>query len=201
LSIIVKSEIPVYVITMTHNSISRYYTNRIKESWFALGYSNLKFVEAIVPETIKDRCPIKLNFDKIRRGKKVRDFTPTEKAVWYSHYYLWRRIRRLKRNAIIIEHDNMLLEEIPNSITQYDLRAFCRHNYKPCLMAGSAYYITPKGADNLINDPGLKKIIQNVDGHLLMQKNQTPFKTDIYSNTYAQVIYDEKIGTTIKHGK
>ena len=186
---------------MTHNSISRYYTNRIKESWFALGYSNLKFVEAIVPETIKDRCPIKLNFDKIRRGKKIRDFTPTEKAVWYSHYYLWRRIRRLKRNAIIIEHDNMLLEEIPNSITQYDLRAFCRHNYKPCLMAGSAYYITPKGADNLINDPGLKKIIQNVDGHLLMQKNQTPFKTDIYSNTYAQVIYDEKIGTTIKHGK
>ena len=186
---------------MTHNSISRYYTNRIKESWFALGYSNLKFVEAIVPETIKDRCPIKLNFDKIRGGKKARDFTPTEKAVWYSHYYLWRRIRRLKRNAIIIEHDNMLLEEIPNSITQYDLRAFCRHNYKPCLMAGSAYYITPKGADTLINDPGLRNIIQNVDGHLLMQKNQTPFKTDIYSNTYAQVIYDEKIGTTIKHGK
>ena len=94
----------------------------------------------------------------------------------------------------------MLLEEIPNSITQYDLRAFCRHNYKPCLMAGSAYYITPKGADTLINDPGLRNIIQNVDGHLLMQKNQTPFKTDIYSNTYAQVIYDEKIGTTIKHG-
>ena len=198
---IVKSEIPVYVITLKDNPISQYYTNRIKESWFAHGYINLKFVEGITPETIKDRCPIKLNFDKIRHRHRPRHFTPTEKAIWYSHYYLWRRVRRLKRNAIIIEHDNMLLEEIPNSITQYDLRAFCRHNEKPCLMAGSAYYITPKGASTLINDPGLKKIIQNVDGHLLMQKNQTPFKTDIYKNTHAQVIYDEKIGTTINHGK
>jgi GR25 family glycosyltransferase involved in LPS biosynthesis len=198
---IVKSEIPVYVITLKDNPISQYYTNRIKESWFELGYINLKFVEGITPATIKDRCPIKLNFDKIRRKDKVREFTPTEKAIWYTHYYLWRRVRRLKRNAIIIEHDNMLLEEIPDSITKYDLRAFCRHDYKPCLMAGSAYYITPKGADRLINDPDLKKIIQNVDGHLLMQKDQTPFKENIYNNTHAQVIYDEKIGTTINHGK
>ena len=67
-------------------------------------------------------------------------------------------------------------------------------------MAGSAYYVTPEGCDTLIKDKKLDNIKQNVDGHLLQQPNQTPFKDDIDTNTYATVVYDAAIGTTIDHG-
>ena len=193
----------IYMIRLQNNPISQHYVNVCKPTWEAFGYNNIWLFDGITPETIEERCPIKLKFGKKTSGwtgKKNRPFTPTEIAVWYSHYYLWRRIRRLGRPAIVIEHDNALTEDIPNPIEMYNLRAFCRHERKPVLMAGSAYYVTPEGCDTLIKDKKLDNIKQNVDGHLLQQPNQTPFKDDIDTNTYATVVYDAAIGTTIDHG-
>lgn len=193
-------KIPVHIITLLGNQISEYYLNEIEPTWNLFGYDNIRIFNGITPETIEERCPIKLDFIYKRKiGRELKYFTPTEKACWYSHYYLWRKIRREGVPAIVAEHDCKLLQQLPASLEQYDIRSFASHHIKKCLMAASAYYITPKGADRLIENVG--SINQNVDGYILNQPNQTDFKKQIYINTYAQVIYNKKVGTTINHDK
>jgi GR25 family glycosyltransferase involved in LPS biosynthesis len=194
------NKIPIHIITLLGNPIAEHYLDQIEPTWHLFGYENTRLFNGITPETIEERCPIKLDFIyKRKEGRKPKYFTPTEKACWYSHYYLWRKIRREGVPAIVAEHDCKLMQQLPITLEQYDIRSFALHNTKPCLMAASAYYLTPKGADQLIEN--LERIIQNVDGYILNQPNQTPFKKNIHNNTYAQVIYDKKIGATINHGK
>lgn len=194
------NKIPVHIITLLGNPIAEHYLDQIEPTWHLFGYENTRLFNGITPETIEERCPIKLNFIyKRKEGREPKYFTPTEKACWYSHYYLWRKIRREGVPAIVAEHDCKLMQQLPVTLEQYDIRSFALHNTKPCLMAASAYYLTPKGADQLIENLG--RVIQNVDGYLLQQKNQAPFKKNIHNNAYAQVIYDKKIGATIDHDK
>lgn len=193
-------KIPVHIITLLGNPIAEHYLTQIEPTWHLFGYENTRLFNGITPETIEERCPIKLDFIyKRKEGREPKYFTPTEKACWYSHYYLWRKIRREGVPAIVAEHDCKLLQQLPATLEQYDLRSFALHNTKSCLMAASAYYITPKGADRLIENLG--QIIQNVDGYILNQPKQTSFKKNIDKTTYAQVIYDKKIGATINHDK
>jgi hypothetical protein len=193
-------KIPVHIITLLGNPIAEHYLDQIEPTWHLFGYENTRLFNGITPETIEERCPIKLDFIyKRKEGRKPKYFTPTEKACWYSHYYLWRKIRREGVPAIVAEHDCKLMQQLPVTLEQYDIRSFALHNTKPCLMAASAYYLTPKGADQLIENLG--RVIQNVDGYILNQPKQTSFKKNIDKTTYAQVIYDKKIGATINHDK
>ena len=193
-------KIPVHIITLLGNPIAEHYLEQIEPTWHLFGYENTRLFNGITPETIEERCPIKLDFIyKRKEGRKPKYFTPTEKACWYSHYYLWRKIRREGVPAIVAEHDCKLMQQLPVTLEQYDIRSFALHNTKPCLMAASAYYLTPKGADQLIENLG--RVIQNVDGYILNQPKQTSFKKNIDKTTYAQVIYDKKIGATINHDK
>jgi len=193
-------KIPVHIITLLGNPIAEHYLDQIEPTWHLFGYENTRLFNGITPETIEERCPIKLDFIyKRKEGRKPKYFTPTEKACWYSHYYLWRKIRREGVPAIVAEHDCKLMQQLPVTLEQYDIRSFALHNTKPCLMAASAYYLTPKGADQLIENLG--RVIQNVDGYILNQPKQTSFKKNIDKTTYALVIYDKKIGANINHDK
>ena len=72
----------IYMIAMKGHPISDMYMRKVQSSWDKLD-TEFQVYDAITPKdlTLKN----KLTFGK--KGK--REFTASEKAVWYSHFELW----------------------------------------------------------------------------------------------------------------
>lgn len=158
------------MIKMTRNPISEMYSRICIESFNHFKHK-VKTYEAVTPKDLylKDE----LKFGKKDSRKEIRDFTPTEKAVWYSHYELWKKCIKLNKPIIVVEHDSKLIRQLPQKIDvkkgkflSFIYRDWNNDNVKH-LAPGSGYYITPLGAKILCKKALNNVIKENSDGHLI----------------------------------
>lgn len=191
----------VIMIVMPDNPVSMYYRGRVETSWTERGF-NIEYFSAVTPETIKDQ-PRQLHF-KIKdypSPKRAREFTPTEKAVWYSHRNVWGIARRKQSPVIVIEHDTLLLKPIdPKIFRNVKAMGLC-HSLLPDgslgTTAGAGYYLTKEAANEFYRDTFDLGINFNSDNyiHKKIDKLGGEWRTH-----YCQQINVKSIGTTINHG-
>ena len=159
-----KSNIPIYMITMQDHPISLMYTRECKPSWEDY---ILKPFEAVTPKDLAYKS--KLDFNPMKTVGKKRPFTATEKAVWYSHFELWCKCVH-RGPLIVIEHDSKLIEPLPDlSKEGYKFLSFINRDFGETgihMAPGSGYYITPPIAERLVATAVARPIRMNSDGHL-----------------------------------
>jgi hypothetical protein len=151
----------IYMIAISDHPVSQMYLREVLPSW--KDYKVTKF-EAITPKDLVYK-------NKLTFGLKSteREFTATEKAVWYSHFELWCQCI-VKGPLIVVEHDSKLVKPLPDlSKEGYKFLSFLERDFgeKGKHMApGSGYYITPPVAERLVARAVANPIRQNSDGHL-----------------------------------
>lgn len=179
----------VWMIQIPSNPRSMYYRGRVEESWN--GY-DLKFFNAITPAN-----PSKHKYLNFGKKRDTIEFTDTEISVWYSHVELWAKARN--RPILIIEHDALLLKDIPDSLfSEHKMICFGHTGKNKMALPGLAYYLTPEIATEMVK--GVKNtdsITWNSDGsiHSYCQKHGT------FEKEYVYQVQNRKIGTTIEHRK
>ena len=153
----------VYMIGMDDHPISVMYKRSVLPSW--KDYKVVEFAATTPKDLIYKN---KLEFNIKSAGKK-REFTLTEKAVWYSHFELWCKCIN-EGPIIILEHDSMLIKPLPDlSKEGYKFLSFINRDFGKegkHIAPGSGYYITPVIAERLVARAVCKPITQNSDGHL-----------------------------------
>lgn len=200
-----------YMIAISGNETSEFYSQVCKESWEKRGFAVDHF-EAVVPETMPTDGELKFGLHKGRR-----EFTPTEKAIWYSHFRLWQLCVETNEPIHVIEHDSFLLDDLPDfSDADIELFAIFDYRYKssykglqnvvsPC----AGYYITPEVANVMIAKATASPITLNVDWtvhetyddyHLAETGRENHrFQLNIQGQCVVQQLYIPDVGTTIEH--
>jgi len=159
----------IYMIIMDEHPISQMYSRTTIPSWKKQGYKINKF-NAVTPKDLYSKSTLTFG------NKGERNFTQTEKAVWYSHFELWCKCLNNKKPMLILEHDSKLVKKLPNlskegyKFLSFINRDFGRYKGKH-LAPGSGYYITSLIAQRLISHAVCKPIRQNSDGHLATHMN------------------------------
>lgn len=198
------------MIYLPHNEVSVFFKDRVMPSWNRNGY-HVDLFEGTVPADLKDLDILDFVYLPDRKIEvKRRDFTETEKAVWYSHYRLWEKCVELNEPIIVIEHDSQLKKHLPQFTTSRYLSWVTEtHNMrrKPSdrdpgdgnmnfLSPASGYYINPGRANIMIKNAQTIKIYENVDGFMRKHINWKDFPHDFY---YIEQIKYNNLNT-IDHG-
>lgn len=153
----------IRMIVLSDCPKSQYYSKICVERWEELGY-NISLFEGTTPDTLGDE----LEFLDAK-GTSGNPFTPTEKAIWYSHFRLWQTV---KEPTYIIEHDTYPFRKLPKFKEDFGLFSiFPRNNHAWLKMEehvspGSGYYISERFATLLIASALSRQIRENVDGHI-----------------------------------
>lgn len=160
-------KIEVWMIGISHSEVSRMYMKHTISSW---NEYNLFLFPAVTPRDLNKFSSLSFLYT----GPKKRQFTSTEKAVWYSHYLLWKKCWEEKKPLIIIEHDSILRKDI-GEIGRTKLLSYLTDR-KPIpndpiengniLSPGSGYSVFPDDIIQLINYSESKPITSNVDGYV-----------------------------------
>lgn len=186
---------------MSDNPVSQMYKRSVLKSWKDEDKVPIDF-EAVTPKDLVYRNELKFGIKKSKSPD--RDFTLTEKAVWYSHFDLWCLSVRKRKKILIIEHDSKLVKPLPDLTKEgYKFLSFsegtfkgsetsiskdtCR--YRQCTV-GSGYYIVPTTAERLVANAVAREITVNSDGfiaHILNTKAQ--MKMDDF-HYIEQIIFD-----------
>ena len=152
----------IRMIVLSDCPKSQYYSKICVERWEELGY-NISLFEGTTPDTLGNQ----LDFaEKKTTGKP---FTPTEKAIWYSHFRLWQTV---KEPTYIIEHDTYPFRKLPKFKEDFGFFSiFPRNNdawqkMNEVVSPGSGYYISKRVATLLVETALSEEIIENVDGHI-----------------------------------
>jgi len=126
-----------------------------------------------------------------------KDFTPSEKACWYSHYTMWKRISTTNERSLIIEHDALLLDEIADDVSK-DFMKFGTHM--------EAYVMSPELATYLCTriEEGTVIVTLGPQGFLhdftIPRRNTgRPWNIDFTVRHIVRQLYDESLGLTINH--
>jgi len=172
------------MISLSNNTASVMYRELAQKTWTDHGYT-VKNLEGTVPADLPNLDHIKFITKKYRSGKE-RPFTDTEKAVWYSHWFAWRKIVRDNQPAIILEHDSFLTRPLPR-LNEDRLLSYVKdenprrkknlgRNADPgfvdirgntlYLAPGSGYYLTPRTASKMVQEAKLNDIDCNSDGFI-----------------------------------
>lgn len=204
-----KDEVGVYQIVIRGNETSEYYHEYTKPSWEKAGFSVYRF-NAITPTDVEEYED--LNFSEFVMSRKYtakglkKIFTPTEKAVWYSHFLLWEKCLGINKPIVVLEHDCLLLDETkivthPGSeMVFYDTAAM------------GSYYLTPVAAKELVQKAINQRItagpyafiadaIRDVE---LQRKYGKDFIVDSNHKLYdpgTRQVMSRKFGNTIEHYK
>jgi GR25 family glycosyltransferase involved in LPS biosynthesis len=188
----------VWMIAISGNSISMHYRNLVVDSWRNFGHTVNHF-EAVTPEDLKleqyQLLPIKKKHSN-RTNKSV-EFTETEIAVWYSHYYTWKLCFEMDEPIIVAEHDIQLLKEIDSEVYNYNIACLAHvlRKNKIVQLGGGSYYITPKGAKELLRIRHDKAIIKNSDAWIHNRCD----KMGKWFHYHSIQIKDDAIGVTVFH--
>jgi hypothetical protein len=170
----------IFMIVMKDHPVSLMYQREVLPSWKELGH-DVKLFDATTPKDLVYKT--KLDFKTKTTGKK-REFTATEKAVWYSHFELWCKCID-KGPLIVLEHDSKLVSQLPDMSDEgYKFLSFIERDFGAKgkhIAPGSGYYITPPIAERLVAQAVAKPITQNSDGHLSTIMN---WKRQIIMNDY-----------------
>lgn len=201
-------KINTFVIVLRGNETSEYYYSLIKDSWYNRGF-NLNVFEAFNPSNFHR---INLKFKPSTAGKYVakklvKEFTPSEKAAFVSHYVIWNKIAKNNiENALIIEHDARLndydlFEKEWNEAKENDV------GVKLFGQGASCYTITPGSCkyiaryiykNNYEIDAGPMGYIAEMTNKIIPYKIDRTFeKLGGEINLPVQHIYNEKYGNTI----
>ena len=170
----------IFMIVMKDHPVSVMYQREVLPSWKELGH-DVKLFDATTPKDLVYKS--KLDFKTKTTGKK-REFTATEKAVWYSHFELWCKCVD-EGPLIVLEHDSKLVKQLPDMSKEgYKFLSFIERDFGvkgKHIAPGSGYYITPPIAERLVAQAVAKPITQNSDGHLSTVMN---WKRQIQMNDY-----------------
>lgn len=157
----------IKMIAITGDWKSEYYSSICLERWAELGYE-VEWFEATTPATLGTE----LTFRETKfNGNK---FTEFEKAIWYSHFYMWQSITEPTH---IIEHDTYPIKKLPKFEGEVGMFSIFPRNNKAWLRGrteispGSGYYITKQVAEHLIEEALKEDIYENVDGHIFQKLN------------------------------
>lgn len=155
----------IYMIAMEEHPVSQMYMREVLPTW--KGY-DIRLFKAVTSKDLYKKH--KLDFGTKTSGKK-REFTSTEKAVWYSHFELWCKCLNDGEPAVILEHDSKLVKPLPDMSNEgYKFLSYINRDYGKSqgiqMAPGSGYYITSPIAQRLISYAVSKPIDQNSDGHL-----------------------------------
>lgn len=186
----------VYMISMSDNPISQYYANTCRKTWESFGY-HVNHFEAITPKTL-DKCS-GLNFGLKRN---VKNFTLTEKSIWYSHYYLWKKCVDLDETIVVIEHDCYLYDRLP--LEYNEVHFFTKSISKKIIRKGAfgrvspaaGYILSTNFAKKLIESSTSKTLKYNVDGEIMDLSNKHDYCD---SEMIAMQLVQDEAGTTISH--
>jgi hypothetical protein len=145
---------PVYFIVVIGNEIEEIQYEQARKTWAkrAPQFSLFKR-RAIVPDTIDAAEKITpLNFFKKAPNKEFkawRDFTDSEKSVWYSHANLWHMCIEKNKPIIILESDCVLTKALDwKTFRLWEMMCFATFRNKK--WAANGYYITPTAAKFLL---------------------------------------------------
>lgn len=191
----------IWMIVVSGDQKSDYYSKICLDRWQKLGY-NITKKEGIVPDTLGDELPFaecKFNGNK---------FTPIEKAIWYSHYNLWKQVIE---PTCIIEHDTYPYKELPKFkdpigfFSTFPRNDNAWQGKREVVSPGSGYYVNRTGASILRDWAISKPIDENVDGHLhktakIMLKTKEKDFNDYhlqFASCFQIVNYD--VGTSAEH--
>ena len=157
--------IEVWMIGIPHSEVSRMYMDHTMESWDDY---DLHIFSAVTPRDLKHYNNLSFH---LTRGRK---FTPTEKAVWYSHFLLWKKCWEEKKPLIIVEHDSILRKDI-GEVGRTTLLSYLTDREPTrndpidngnILSPGSGYVIFPNDIIALINYSEKLPITSNVDAYI-----------------------------------
>lgn len=191
-----------FQIVIQGDEKSEYYSNYTKDSWLNAGF-DLNIFPATIPTDLPQLNI--LNFSRIlrrtiflKRNLEV-SMTDTEKACWYSHYFLWKKCLDLNEPIVIIEHDSLLTN--PENLS-FDNE--CSIIFFDRAAMGS-YFITPEFARILIDcckkfeiSIGPYGFIDFVANYRKLSDQVVNDKHKMYKPASRQVM-SRKHGSTIDH--
>lgn len=192
--------LPIYQIVIPNNTVSEYYAEKSVDSFNQFGYTNIIRVAATTPDNI----PNYLFFSDEREydADRTRKWLPEEKAIWYSHYKIWHKIAKQNDRphlgpSLVIEHDCMMTQELPEYFTKKSLWSFGMTEDGRNL-AALGYYIKPSMAKELLF---VNRINMPVDGYLHSKQDpwypRGTFKSEYIDTTICAEHYiNPEIGTT-----
>ena len=194
----------VWMIAITGNPISEYYKEHCTPSWTKHGFKVNHF-EAKTPKDLEtDECnflPFTMKHSYSRNTDV--EFTQTEKAVWYSHYYAWKKCWDEQTSFIVAEHDAWLKKDIDPKFYLTNITCLCHDErinkegklYGRAKLAGGAYYLTPNVARELMRIGHHKKVIYNSDAWI----HRTCDKFGRWNETACKQFKNDEVGVTIEH--
>ncbi len=188
----------VLMIVVNGDEISTWCSSVCIGSWRRKGYEVETF-NAITPTSIRQYNYLKFTRVKKRRTQSggLQYFSPTERAICYSHFEVWKKCIEDDIPYIIAEHDVHLVKDIDNNLFDtHDFISFrgkekidtkdypplknIEHDeYKDNKPPTGCYYITPKAAKEIIDS--IDEISCNMDGMLENRISKLPTETTIES--------------------
>lgn len=190
----------VFMIVMPNDPVSMYYRGRVETSWTDRGF-NIEYFNAVTPETMHEEKQLNFALKTRPSLRRAREFTDTEKAVWYSHRALWKIARRKQSPIIVIEHDTLLIQPIdPAIFKNVKAMGLCHAMLKDgsiATTAGAGYYLTRDVANELYRESGSTEINYNSDALIHSKIDQHGGNWKIH---FCQQLIVDTIGTTIRHG-
>jgi hypothetical protein len=194
----------IWMIRIKDNKASEAYSSLCLNSWKNAKLT-VNMFDAITPETMPEDGPLNFGIKRSVSGK--RPFTETEKAVWYSHFNLWKDCTRKSNPMLVIEHDAMLLKDPKHAFLLSERFPIVCLSHCGILSPspqkrwnrpspGCAYIITPWMAKRLVRDIP-NEIDCNSDGYL------ANYMTNLgaWVPHYVTQFYHPNLGTTIDHPK
>lgn len=193
----------VGMIYLKDNEVSEKYKTIVKTSWENAGYY-IDYQQGITPNTFGD-SKVNLKFGKKKSGRnKGKNFTDTEKAVWYSHVKMWGIAAKKLNPYLIIEHDVILLKPLEHyHIEQHPILGVC-HNGLLSNKPKKGYRISAGGAYLLKNNIA-KKMIESLPDTI--ETNSDAYihnfiaRYGAFKHECCTQLYIPEFGTTIDHDK
>jgi len=192
-------DVNIYLIRISDNPVSMWYAGMTKHSWNVVGY-DVNPVEAVTPKTMGNDLSFGL---KTYGDGEIREFTSTEKAVFYSHYKIWQKVKEDRKPAIVLEHDALYVskDKINHCVKGYDSVMLSSH------CPAASYFLYPKAAEDLCKTVEDDEIYKNVDFYIT---DRMLLKFDNHSmknwplalaqfQIYVEPYEDKELGTTIEH--
>ena len=190
----------IRMIALSGDSKSQYYSRICLDKWAELKY-NIEIFEGTTPDTLGDElqfAPEKLSGSP---------FTEIEKAIWYSHFRLWRTV---KEPTYVIEHDTYPFRSLPKFERFGFFSIFPRNEQawqgvKETISPGSGYYIDRQTASILIEWALAREMNENVDGHIyqtfkkLSGLKEAEFQKKYLKDASCFQIVKYEIGTSAEH--